>query len=543
MQNAQSLILKTVEELLSDGEIEKALDILLELEEQTQVGIRRDLINQSGNFKQAKKMYQNDEIDSVEYRRASAKVRNTLQDLIKDIPRKMAQNAQIQGLKSFQFEVPDNDHLEKIIGDKSSILRINWLEKALNASKAVCRVVCADGSRGTGFLTKDGYVFTNNHVIPSAKEAATATLEFNYEVDGNGNIKNRVVYQLDPKDAAFSPKDQYDFARVRVIDRSDAPLKQWGYVEFETEAIPAVGDPVTIIQHPKGEDKQIALNANEVLGQLYQHLYYTTDTEPGSSGSPVFNKDWKVVAIHHAGKTQAEGGFVVNARGDRMGANRGILFRDIFNLLRTGQTTAGNANTGASAETYRPEPTPTPPVAPPPAEPYVAPVARPQEETAPVQPAVPTPTPVQPVRPTPPPPAAVPKFVILYALEDDHYAKMLNRHLNVLKITKKIRVYNVQEASVGLDPIQEAQSELADADYMVVLLSVNLLNSPEWFEIAYNALRDGRRIIPVKITNVDMDGIGFEKLRSLPTGNRSLADFPNPDAAYTDIVGEFRKLL
>jgi V8-like Glu-specific endopeptidase len=43
-------------------------------------------------------------------------------------------------------------------------------------------------------------------------------------------------------------------------------------------------------------------------------------TIPGSSGSPVFNDAWKVIAIHHAG-----GELISNERGDRMFANEGIL--------------------------------------------------------------------------------------------------------------------------------------------------------------------------------------------------------------------------
>ena len=33
---------------------------------------------------------------------------------------------------------------------------------------------------------------------------------------------------------------------------------------------------------------------------LDSFLHYETDTEPGSSGSPVFNDQWEVVALHHA---------------------------------------------------------------------------------------------------------------------------------------------------------------------------------------------------------------------------------------------------
>ncbi len=57
------------------------------------------------------------------------------------------------------------------------------------------------------------------------------------------------------------------------------------------------------------------------------------------------------------------------------------------------------------------------------------------------------------------------------------------------------------------------------------------------------ALGQGKRIIPVRIENFDLDGSGLEKLRSLPTMNRTISDFPNSDAAYTDIVSEIKKLL
>lgn len=36
-------------------------------------------------------------------------------------------------------------------------------------------------------------------------------------------------------------------------------------------------------------------------------LEYTTDTLPGSSGSPAFNKDWELVAVHHSGVPRMRG--------------------------------------------------------------------------------------------------------------------------------------------------------------------------------------------------------------------------------------------
>jgi endonuclease G len=61
------------------------------------------------------------------------------------------------------------------------------------------------------------------------------------------------------------------------------------------------GEYLTIIQHPSGGDKQIALRENQLLKIDTHTLWYRTDTSPGSSGSPVFNDVWQVVALHHSG--------------------------------------------------------------------------------------------------------------------------------------------------------------------------------------------------------------------------------------------------
>jgi V8-like Glu-specific endopeptidase len=512
MQNAQTLLLQTVEGLLEENEVEKALDVLLELDKQADAGIRSDVILASGNFREASKQYQRQLISFEEYARFSARTRYALLELMKEVPKRVALNARFRSTSAFQFEVPDEARLEKVLGQTSHILKIGWLEKARDAANAVCRVVCADGNLGTGFLTREGYVFTNHHVVGSAEAARTARLEFNYE-EG----KSRTTYEIDASDFVASPPNEFDFARLKVIDRPDAPLRQWGFVEFEPDAIPAVGEPVTIIQHPKGEEKQIALNANEVLGQLHQHLFYTTDTEPGSSGSPVFNKHWKVVAIHHAGKTDKEGGMVINAKGERRGANRGILFRDIFKILQGASPNATASHSAGGQES----------------------VVVNKPETSPVA----TSDPVRQVSPPAAPVSATPKFVVVYDVADTLQNQALNKHLNILKITKKIRVYNVHEALPGEDPIARAQAELSDADYILVLVTVNLFNSAEWFGMVYEAMEQGRRIIPIRIEKADMEGTGLEKMKSLPTMGRSISDFPGPDAAYTDVVGELKKLL
>ena len=58
--------------------------------------------------------------------------------------------------------------------------------------------------------------------------------------------------------------------------------------------------PVNIIQHPGGQFKQIAVRNNLAASLKGNDLAYFTDTEGGSSGSPVCNDRWEVLALHKA---------------------------------------------------------------------------------------------------------------------------------------------------------------------------------------------------------------------------------------------------
>lgn len=56
--------------------------------------------------------------------------------------------------------------------------------------------------------------------------------------------------------------------------------------------------PVNIIQHPAGQPKMLSIRNNRVHELTEWELSYFTDTESGSSGSPVCNDNWQVVALH-----------------------------------------------------------------------------------------------------------------------------------------------------------------------------------------------------------------------------------------------------
>ena len=61
-----------------------------------------------------------------------------------------------------------------------------------------------------------------------------------------------------------------------------------------------------VIGHPQGSGLQISLHDSLLLDIDDDEclVHYRTPTDPGSSGSPVFNKQWDVIAVHHSGSSK-----------------------------------------------------------------------------------------------------------------------------------------------------------------------------------------------------------------------------------------------
>jgi V8-like Glu-specific endopeptidase len=209
---------------------------------------------------------------------------------------------------------------EKLMAAESHLRSTGWLAEGLRLASAVCRL--SDGlSTGSGFCCRDGAIITNNHVISDTKMAHSFKAEFHFEEDASGRMRIPHTISLDPS-TLFWTSAELD---VTLVGLSDAPPKDIQVIPLCRDATTQVGDYVSIIQHPNGGPKQIAVTNNRVVN-IYDHLvHYLTDTLPGSSGSPVFSKAWQVVAIHHAG-----GDLQKNSHGDPIFANEGILVSRLF---------------------------------------------------------------------------------------------------------------------------------------------------------------------------------------------------------------------
>ncbi|MBM6584214.1 trypsin-like peptidase domain-containing protein [Microvirga sp. BT689] len=202
--------------------------------------------------------------------------------------------------------------LERIMG-KSDLMSVRYLELGLRIARTVGRIHVrrADGALqgyGTGFLVSPRLLLTNNHVLTDAGVAATSRIEFDFQEGIDGRLQSSFFLNFDPA-AFFATDKMLDFSLVALKGdlRKIAPYGWNGLSAAEGKII--IGEYVSIIQHPSGERKQLALRENQVIDVLDNFLHYRTDTSPGSSGSPVFNDQWEIVALHHSGvpKKDAQG--------------------------------------------------------------------------------------------------------------------------------------------------------------------------------------------------------------------------------------------
>ncbi|MGJ6965948.1 DNA/RNA non-specific endonuclease [Streptosporangium sp. G11] len=194
--------------------------------------------------------------------------------------------------------------LERII-QTNDLLPVGYLEGGAAAARAVGRVVVRDArgrlaGYGTGSLVSPDLLLTNHHVLTNATTAGRSGVEFDYQDGIDGRPLPLQGFSLDP-DRFFVADQELDFALV-AVKAGIGELARFGFNRLvATEGKAIVGDFVTIVQHPGGEKKQVALRENRIVDVLELFLHYQTDTEPGSSGSPVFNDQWEIVALHHAG--------------------------------------------------------------------------------------------------------------------------------------------------------------------------------------------------------------------------------------------------
>ncbi|KIG18485.1 hypothetical protein DB30_00770 [Enhygromyxa salina] len=188
--------------------------------------------------------------------------------------------------------------------DVGNFLPTWFLRVGFERARSVARIEIIDDGKtyfGTGFMVSPSLLMTNHHVLPSVAAARGARVFFDFEDDEHGRQLSPQVFVLQPDRYLFGDP-VLDFALVAI---DGDPGARWGAIPLcHAPTGVDVGARVNLIQHPRGGRKQVVIQGNHITKVVKSAIHYLADTEGGSSGSPVFNARWELVALHHWGGTR-----------------------------------------------------------------------------------------------------------------------------------------------------------------------------------------------------------------------------------------------
>jgi endonuclease G len=213
---------------------------------------------------------------------------------------------------SIQMSASDTMVNELIILD-NNLVPVQFLRTGVEVAESVCHLRYRKGGAtyvASGFMISPSLLMTNNHVFESIHDAQKANAYFKYEDGVSGEVIEPLERKVNPDKFFYSNKD----LDVAIVAIDQMPGEEFGYLPL-LKSPDKVGlyKRVNIIQHPKGRRKELSLQENKVSQFFKNKIHYLADTEKGSSGSPVFNNEWQIVALHHAGSFSHNEGVRISA--------------------------------------------------------------------------------------------------------------------------------------------------------------------------------------------------------------------------------------
>ncbi|HEY7467915.1 MAG TPA: serine protease [Acidimicrobiia bacterium] len=213
-------------------------------------------------------------------------------------------------------ELPESPRqLEKIFGTALPV-GYNHLVRGLQCAESVAKITDGSGEPwGTGFLVTGTLIhpnlgnapilITNAHVCsPEPGVGKLLPAEAQAVFDVTKSVSGDALVLSGFECMWSSPPAICDVTFLKYAGPEAAIAKP-----IEVAQIPqpvSEGAYVYVIGHPAGGGLKFSIRGNDLLAYDAEQskVHYTAPTEGGSSGSPVFNQAWQLMAVHHAGDSK-----------------------------------------------------------------------------------------------------------------------------------------------------------------------------------------------------------------------------------------------
>lgn len=204
--------------------------------------------------------------------------------------------------ESINASVCGNDDKEEIVCYNGTLM--------FDKGEAVCRLVIGGSGLCTGWLIgSEGHVMTNNHCVSTQNTASNIEFQFNYRTSNCAGTSNATTDAVAQTSTLICTDGTLDYTLLKLPVN---PTNTYGFLSFRSSG-PVVNERIYIPQHPGGARKKISVNDDQSPTGFAQvvningggnstRTEYLSDTDNGSSGSPVLSyNDHLVVALHNTG--------------------------------------------------------------------------------------------------------------------------------------------------------------------------------------------------------------------------------------------------
>lgn len=140
------------------------------------------------------------------------------------------------------------------------------------------------------------------------------------------------------------------------------------------------------------------------------------------------------------------------------------------------------------------------------------------------------------------------KIFTSYAHEDEGLKDEMDKYLKVLKRSGKIDAWNDRELIAGQEWNEGIMNELANANIILLLVSVDFLASDFiWDKELAEAMKRHEAgdafVVPVILRNCKWTSMPFAKLQALPRNAKPISEYADRDAAFTEVATGIERLV